>query len=78
MIHTILPYNNVISYMKYSNEVITIGFKKTKGVIQERVYAIDMLLAYKLFYTKNAADTLTVFNKIKKECRVIEVKNNVK
>lgn len=78
MIHTILPYNNVISYMKYSNEVITIGFKKTKGVIQERVYAIDMLLAYKLFYTKSAADTLTVFNQIKKECRVIEVKNNVK
>lgn len=78
MIHTILPYNPVISYMKYSNEVITIGFKKTKGVIQERVYAIDMLLAYKLYYTKTAADTLNVFNQIKKECTVLEVKNNVK
>jgi len=78
MIHTKLPYNPVIQYMKYSNEVITIGFKKPKGVIHERVYAIDMLLAYKLFYTKSAADCLTVFNQIKKECMVIEVKNSIK
>jgi hypothetical protein len=60
--------------MKYSNEVITIGFKKPKGVIQERVYAIDMLLAYKLFYTKSAADCLKVYNEIKQNCTVLTVK----
>lgn len=78
MIHTKLPYNPVLEYMKYSNEVITIGFKKPKGIIQERSYSIDILLAYRLFYTKSAADCLTVFNQIKKVCRVIEVKNSIK
>lgn len=74
MIHTILPYNNVISYMKYSNEVITIGFKKTKGVIQERSYNVSKELAYKLFYSKTAADCLKIYNEIKKLCKVINVK----
>ena len=60
--------------MKYSNEVITIGFKKAKGVIQERSYNINMLLAYKLFYSKTAADCLKTFNEIKKLCKVINVK----
>jgi len=60
--------------MKYSNEVITIGFKKAKGVIQERSYNVNMLLAYKLFYTKSASDCLKVYNEIKQNCTVLTVK----
>jgi len=71
MIHTILPYNNVIAYMKYSNEVITIGFKKPN---YERMYNINQELAYRLFYSKTAADCLKNFNQIKKLCPVINVK----
>ena len=74
MIQTKLPYNPVLEYMKYSNEVITIGFKKPKGVIQERSYNVNMLLAYKLFYSKTAAECLKTFNEIKKLCPVINVK----
>lgn len=74
MIYTALPYNNVITYMKYSNEVITIGFKKAKGVIQERSYNVNMLLAYRLFYSKTAKDCLKIYNEIKKLCPVINVK----
>lgn len=71
MIHTILPYNPVISYMKYSNEVITIGFKKAN---YERMYNVNKELAYKLFYSKTAADCLKIYNEIKKLCPVINVK----
>jgi ABC-type enterochelin transport system substrate-binding protein len=71
MIHTVLPYNQVISYMKYSNEVITIGFKKPN---YERMYNANQELAYKLFYSKTAADCLKIYNEIKKLCPVINVK----
>ncbi len=71
MIHTILPYNNVISYMRYSNEVITIGFKKAN---YERSYNVNQTLAYRLFYSKTAADCLKIYNEIKKLCPVINVK----
>ena len=71
MIHRVLPYNPVISYMKYSNEVITIGFKKAN---YERSYNINQALAYKLFYSKTAADCLKIYNEIKKLCSVINVK----
>lgn len=71
MIHTVLPYNNVISYMKYSNEVITIGFKKAN---YERIYNVNQELAYKLFYSKTAADCLKIYNLIKKNCTVLTVK----
>lgn len=71
MIHTILPQNSVITYMKYSNEVITIGFKKAN---YERSYNINQSLAYRLFYTKTAAECLKVYNEIKKICTVIDVK----
>ena len=71
MIHTILPYNPVIIYMKYSNEVITIGFKKPS---YERMYNTDKALAYRLFYSKSAKDCLKIYNEIKKLCPVINVK----
>ncbi len=71
MIYTILPQNSVISYMKYSNEVITIGFKKAN---YERMYNINQALAYKLFYSKTAIDCLKIYNEIKKLCPVINVK----
>jgi hypothetical protein len=59
--------------MKYSNEKLIIGFKKAKGVIQERSYNVNMLLAYRLFYSKTAAECLKTFNEIKKLCPVINV-----
>lgn len=71
MIRTILPYNPVIAYMKYSNEVITIGFKKPN---YERTYNVNQALAYRLFYSKTAADCLKIYNEIKKLCSVINVK----
>jgi len=71
MIYTILPQNGVITYMKYSNEVITIGFKKAN---YERTYNVNQALAYKLFYSKTAKDCLKTFNEIKKLCPVINVK----
>lgn len=70
MIYTALPYNNVITYMKYSNEVITIGFKKAN---YERTYNVNQALAYKLFYSKTAIDCLKIYNEIKKLCPVINV-----
>lgn len=71
MIHTILPYNNVISYMKYSNDKLMIGFKKPN---YERMYNVNQELAYKLFYSKTAKDCLKIYNEIKKLCPVINVK----
>lgn len=74
MIHTKLPYNNVIDYMKYSNEVITIGFKKAKGVIQERSYFCDKETAYRFFYSKTAEQTLSFFsNNIKGKLKLIDI-----
>jgi len=74
MIYTKLPYNNVITYMKYSNEVITIGFKKPKGVIQERSYQCDKETAYRFFYSKTAEQTLSFFsNNIKGKLKLIDV-----
>jgi len=72
MIHTLLPYNNVIKSMSYHNEVITIEFKKQN---YKRSYNVDMLLAYKLFYTKSASECLKVYNEIKQKCTVLTVKN---
>jgi hypothetical protein len=69
MIHTILPQNSVISYMKYSNEKLIIGFKCK----YERTYNAKQELAYKLFYSKTAKDCLKTFNEIKKLCPVINV-----
>lgn len=76
MIHTILPYNPVINSMRYHNEVIYIEFKKPKGKGEVRSYWINMEVAYKLFYTKNAKDCLSAYNEIKKQGRFIEVKVN--
>jgi hypothetical protein len=70
MIHTKLPYNPILDSMSYHNEVITIVFKKQN---YKRSYNINMLLAYKLFYSKTAAECLKTFNEIKKLCPVINV-----
>ena len=74
MIHTKLTYNNVISSMRYHNEVIYIEFKKPKGKSEVRSYKIQMELAYRLFYSKTAIDCLKIYNEIKKLCPVINVK----
>lgn len=60
--------------MTFNDNTIVIGFKKTKGVIQERSYNVTAELAYKLFYTKTPGDCLKVYNEIKKQGRLIEVK----
>lgn len=74
MIHTKFPYNPVLEYMKYSNEVITIGFKKAKGVIQERSYFCDKETAYRFFYSKTAEQTLSFFsNNIKGKLKLIDI-----
>lgn len=70
MIHTILPYNNILKSMTYHNEVVTIEFKKLN---YKRSYNVNQLLAYKLFYTKTASDCLKVYNQIKKEGKFIQV-----
>ena len=75
MIQTKLPYNPIIDCMNYHKEVINIQFKKAKGVIQTRSYSISMELAYKLFYCKDAANCLRVYNEIKANCRVLNVIN---
>ena len=74
MIHTKLPYNNVISSMRYHNEVIYIEFKKPKGKSEVRSYKIQMELAYRLFYSKTAIDCLKIYNVIKDKGTFIEVK----
>lgn len=71
MIHTKLPYNPVLDSMSYHNEVITIVFKKQN---YKRSYNVNVFLAYKLFYSKTAADCLKVYNEIKQNCQVTEVK----
>ena len=74
MIHTVLPHNSVISYMRYSNDKLIIGFKKAKGVIQERNYFCDKETAYKFYYTKTAEQTLSFFsNNIKGKLKLIDV-----
>lgn len=60
--------------MKFNDNTIVIGFKKNRGVIQERSYNVSAELAYKLFYSKTASDSLKAYNEIKKQGRLIEVK----
>lgn len=74
MINTILPYNPVISSMRYHNEVVYIEFKKTKGLNEVRSYRIKMELAYSLFYSKTATQCLKAYNIIKDKGTFIEVK----
>ncbi len=71
MISTKLPYNPIIDSMNYHNEVVTIVFKKQN---YQRSYKANKELAYKLFYSKTAADCLKIYNEIKKLCTVINVK----
>ena len=74
MIHTKLPYNHVLEYMRYDKEIIYLGFKKPRGIIVERSYNVNKLLAYKLFYSKSSAECLQVYNEIKKESKFITSK----
>lgn len=57
--------------MNYHDEVVTIVFKKQN---YQRSYKANKELAYKLFYSKTAAECLKTFNEIKKLCTVINVK----
>lgn len=74
MIYTILPYNPILKDMRFNDNTVVISFKKNKGIIQERSYNVTAELAYKLFYTKTAADSLKAYNEIKKQGRLIDVK----
>ena len=72
MIYTKFPYNPIIEDMTYNGEELVISFKKPK---YKRSYNASKELAYKLFYSKTAADCLKNFNQIKKLCTVINVKH---
>lgn len=71
MLYTVLPHNSTLNYMRYSNEVVTIGFKKAN---YERSYNVIASLAFKLYYSKTAKECLKAYNNIKKEGRFINVK----
>ena len=74
MIHTQLPYNPVISSMRYHNEVIYIEFKKPKGKNEVRAYVCPQSIAYGLFYTKTGKDTMLYFNNnIKRKLKLIDI-----
>ena len=65
--------NPVIKSMTYNNGILKIEFSK-KGQI--RSYQCSDVLAYGLFYCKNAADELKYYStKIKKLCNVADVTN---
>lgn len=71
-----LPYNPVLSYMRYDKDVLTIGFKKRGNLIQERKYNANSSIAHKLAYCKSAKEVLSFYsNEIKKNCPVLTVKN---
>ena len=72
MLYTVLPYNSTLNYMRYSDEVVTIGFKKAN---YERSYNVSQVLAYKLYYSKTAKECLKAYSNIKKEGRFINVKH---
>lgn len=67
MIQTKLPYNPVLNAMSYSNETLTLQFKK-----QSRTYAnVPKEIAYGLFYSKTPANYFNEFIKNKYEVRAI-------
>ena len=72
MLYTVLPYNSTLNYMRYSDEVVTIGFKKAN---YERSYNVSQVLAYKLYYSKTASECLKIYNEIKKTSSLINVKS---
>ena len=62
MIHTTLPYNPVISYMKYSNETLTMGFKSK----YERIYKANQELAYRIYFiVKQPPSALKILIKLR-------------
>ena len=76
MLVVTLPYNAVLSYMRYNNDILTLGFKKSGNVIQERKYNANSGIAHKLAYCKSAKDVLSFYsNEIKPKCQVLQVKN---
>lgn len=75
MLVVTLPYNAVISYMRYNNDILTLGFKKPGNAIQERKYNANSGIAHKLAYCKSAKDVLSFYsNEIKPKCQVLQVK----
>lgn len=76
MLIVTLPYNPVLSFMKYDKEVLTLGFKKPNNSIQTRSYNANSGIAHKLAYCKSAKEVLSFYsNEIKKKCTVLTVKN---
>ena len=76
MLVVTLPYNPVLSYMRYDKEVLSLGFKKPGNVIQERKYNANNGIAHKLAYCRSAKEVLSFYsNEIKKKCTVLTVKN---
>lgn len=76
MLIVTLPYNPVLSYMRYEKEVLSLGFKKPNNIIEERSYNANSGITHKLAYCKSAKDVLSFYsNEIKKKCQVLTVKN---
>ena len=76
MLTVTLPYNPLISTLKYNSvsEELVLVFKK-KVLNQNRSYKASVEIAYKMVYAKTSAEVLKVFNElIKGKCTVISVK----
>lgn len=66
-----LPYNPVLESMKWdtNRSELTLIYKNKV----QRTYNADITVAYKLFYTRTAAECLNVFNTlIKNKLRVLQ------
>lgn len=73
MLRHTLPYNPILTAMTYdsSKEELVLTYKRTN---EKRNYNASIEVAYKLFYCKNAAECLNVFNKlIKNKLRILTI-----
>lgn len=72
MITKPFPNNPVLKSMTYHDDKLSIEFKRSGQI---RTYLAAPELAYKLFYSKSADDSLKIYsNEIKGHCRVVNVK----
>lgn len=72
MIAKPFPPNPVLKSMTYNDDKLSIEFKKG----QIRTYLTGPKLAYKLFHSKTASESLAIYsNEIKGHCTVFTVKN---
>lgn len=75
MLNCLMHKNKVLYSLKYSQEVLTLGFIKAGNVIQYRKYrSVPTQIVYKLFYHKSGAEAISIFNQhIKNQYQVIEI-----